>query len=242
MKKASVTDDEIVAALDLSLSVQQAAYVAGLRTGQIIYRASRSEAVQDAITRMYERVDAIYANEVERTGGNHAKIAEGMGVTERELAGIISGIIARRQKRETPFEPLPMDTPPIPSMPPIKLDSGYLPQSWLEEDNPEQRASRLLEEPQFDNGRTGHSVSIYRAPVTFAYVRRVEIVLDGRWTKLPVFGNIRICIGSESDVPSWSLDQETYLEVEAVRILFSDSDLEYCPPIGPGEAFTIAPE
>lgn len=68
----------------------------------------------------------------------------------------------------------------------------------------------------YANKRSGKSISIYKSPLVFTDAIALSFLMDGKWWKIPLFSSIRVCIGQET--PLWSPEQETYRNVEIVRV------------------------
>lgn len=72
----------------------------------------------------------------------------------------------------------------------------------------------------FQARRSGRTVSLEHSPLEISDVARVELKALGRYYPIPMFGDIRICIGK--DIPKWSPDQETYDQINAIRVTTKD--------------------
>lgn len=64
--------------------------------------------------------------------------------------------------------------------------------------------------------RSEKTVSLYRMPTVYDDAIGVTLLINQRWTPVPLFGNLRICIDKE--IPNWSPERIWYSDVEVVRI------------------------
>lgn len=91
----------------------------------------------------------------------------------------------------------------------------------------------------FSQKRSGKTVSIYTAPHILADVIGLAMLIGEQWYKIPLFGSVRICIGSEA--PQWSPEQEMYSNVSVIKFTLKGGAVEEEHP-APKDIITIAPE
>jgi hypothetical protein len=100
-------------------------------------------------------------------------------------------------------------------------------------------ANRRIELPEIARGRDGKRVGVYALPDEFEDVVQVLLYHAGGSFKVPLFGNLRICIGA--GVPQWSADQESNPGITEVRVVFKGGQYRSFSVL-PGQWVTIAPE
>jgi hypothetical protein len=99
---------------------------------------------------------------------------------------------------------------------------------------------RPVQVAAYTGKRSAKNISIYTTPETLNNAIGLTLVGAGnRQLRIPFFGNMRICIGMEA--PMWSPEQETYGDVEAVRILLQGGGVKEIT-VNPRELVTIAAE
>lgn len=72
--------------------------------------------------------------------------------------------------------------------------------------------------------RTGYAVSLERSPLMLEGVIHLEAMIGDNWIPLPVFGDVRLCIGT--DIPKWTPQQEVLRGVSAVRVTHRNGERE----------------
>jgi hypothetical protein len=101
--------------------------------------------------------------------------------------------------------------------------------------NPDGEKSKL---PPFLQSRSGRLVTITHSPVELEDVARIQLKISGQWITLPLFDDIRICVGP--DVPKWNHAQETYTGVAAIKVIFKSGETtEHNIPVN--NPVTVAP-
>jgi hypothetical protein len=72
----------------------------------------------------------------------------------------------------------------------------------------------------FQQKRSGRLVTIEHSPLEVEDVARIQLKVDGHWFPVPLFGDVRICIGP--DTPRWNPEQETYEGASCLKIITKD--------------------
>lgn len=92
--------------------------------------------------------------------------------------------------------------------------------------------------PAYYRQRSGRIVTIEQSPTELTNVFSLEMKINGRFMKLPLFGDMRVCVGHE--VPRWTPDQEVIRDVSALRVTYTDGRTEEIN-VGVEHAVTVAP-
>lgn len=91
----------------------------------------------------------------------------------------------------------------------------------------------------FVGKRTGKTVALYTTPEVLQNVIGLTLTIDNVAYKMPLFGNIRICIGKEA--PQWTPEQEMYTHCTKIRVLLQGGQTQEFQPAY-NDIVTIAPE
>jgi len=90
----------------------------------------------------------------------------------------------------------------------------------------------------FTQKRSGRTITIEQEPTEHGDVARVELCIRNVWFPITLFSDIRICTGP--GIPKWHEAQESYENVEWMRIVFKDGNAPEFPC--QGRTITIAPK
>jgi hypothetical protein len=91
----------------------------------------------------------------------------------------------------------------------------------------------------FKQKRPGIRLGIYSSPRYFEEVVALSILIGEQWFPVPMFDNMRMCIGYE--IPEWSPYQLEYRNVVNMRITFKNGQVQDERP-ALKDVITIAPE
>lgn len=95
-----------------------------------------------------------------------------------------------------------------------------------------------VELPAFQQKRDGRTITLESTPALLDNVFSVELKLPGGWFPVPLFQDMRICIGPER--PRWSPEQTTFSGVTLIKVVFKNGQTaEY--PINDNSPVTVAP-
>lgn len=89
---------------------------------------------------------------------------------------------------------------------------------------PRNAATERMALSDFNRNRSGRIVSLEYTPSEFTDVARLQFCHQGQWITVPLFGNIRVCIGN--DIPRWDPAQETYYRITSIRIIYMTERVE----------------
>lgn len=91
----------------------------------------------------------------------------------------------------------------------------------------------------FAQKRSGKTITLYTTPETLENVIGLSLLHKEQWYKMPLFDNVRLCIGMEA--PQWSPEQEMYSDITEMKVLFKNGQTVN-RAVNPREIVTIAPE
>lgn len=86
--------------------------------------------------------------------------------------------------------------------------------------------------------RDTQTVVLYQSPVEIENVVMVQLNIDGHWVRIPLFGDLRICVGAS--IPRWSHNQEVNRGVRIIRLVQKNGQV-VDTPVDPANPITIAP-
>jgi hypothetical protein len=72
----------------------------------------------------------------------------------------------------------------------------------------------------YQEGRDSVRVTIYNAPDEHEGVVALHLFVGGHWFKLPITGNVRVCVGNP--IPKWAKTQEVNYGISIVRVVMAD--------------------
>lgn len=77
--------------------------------------------------------------------------------------------------------------------------------------------------------RAGRVVSLFTAPQFFVDVVEIKLLIGNTWIPVPLFGNVRVCIGD--NIPDWS-NVVWYNDVKTAKFIFRDGHTHEEQPSG----------